>query len=244
MKEFRGFVIKEFYHIFRDKRTMLVLFGMPLAMMLLFGFVITNEIKDVNIAVLDHSKDEVTRDITSRLVSSGYFKLYDNLIDDSEIGKVFRRGIVKEVVIFEPGFGRKLEKERQANIQILADASDANFANLITNYTSAIIRNYVSETNHQQVLPYQIDPEIRMVYNPELKRGLSLCAWHHGNDIDAYFGTNDFGIDCPRKRAGNYGSFAGFPIKTITDYNWKSNAIRCNVVYKCNNHRTSGLLGV
>jgi len=169
MKEFSGFVIKEFYHIFRDKRTMLVLFGMPLAMMLLFGFVITNEIKDVRIAVLDRSKDEVTRDITSRLVSSGYFKLYDNLNSDKEIGKVFRRGIVKEVVIFEPGFGHKLEKERLANIQILADASDANFANLITNYTSAIIRSYVNETNHQQALPYQIIPEIRMVYNPELK---------------------------------------------------------------------------
>jgi ABC-2 type transport system permease protein len=169
MKEFRGFVIKEFYHIFRDKRTMLVLFGMPLAMMLLFGFVITNEIKDVRIAVLDRSKDEVTREIVSRLVSSGYFKLYDNLNDDSEIGKVFRRGIVKEVVIFEPNFGRKLEKERQANIQILADASDANFANLITNYTSAIIRNYVNEANHQQSMPYQIVPEVRMVYNPELK---------------------------------------------------------------------------
>jgi ABC-2 type transport system permease protein len=61
MKEFKGFVIKEFYHIFRDKRTMLVLFGMPFAMMLLFGFVITNEIKDVQIAVLDQSKDELTR---------------------------------------------------------------------------------------------------------------------------------------------------------------------------------------
>ena len=94
MRRFWGFVIKEFYHIFRDKRTMLVLFGMPLAMMLLFGFVITNEIKDVRIAVLDRSKDEVTRDITSRLVSSGYFKLYDNLNSDKEIGKVFRRGIV------------------------------------------------------------------------------------------------------------------------------------------------------
>jgi ABC-2 type transport system permease protein len=169
MKEFKGFVIKEFYHIFRDKRTMLILFGMPFVMMLLFGFVITNEIKDIKIAILDQSKDEVTREITSRLVSSGYFKLYANLNTRDEVHKIFRKGIVKEVVVFEPGFSNKLGKDKSATIQILSDASDANFANLITNYTSAIIRTYTSEINQKVALPYQIIPEIRMVYNPELK---------------------------------------------------------------------------
>ncbi len=169
MKEFRGFVIKEFYHIFRDKRTMLVLFGMPFVMMLLFGFVITNEIQDVKIAVLDQSKDEVTREIISRLVSSGYFILYDNLGTVDEVHKVFRRGIVKEVVVFEPEFSRKLGRDKSATIQILSDASDANFANLITNYTSGIIRNYLNDLNLKQGFPYQIITETRMVYNPELK---------------------------------------------------------------------------
>jgi ABC-2 type transport system permease protein len=169
MKEFKGFVIKEFYHIFRDKRTMLVLFGMPFAMMLLFGFVITNEIKDVKIAILDESKDEITRDITSRLVSSGYFKLYSTLNSEHEVEKVFRKGIVKEVVVYEPEFSKKLGREKQATIQIISDASDANFANLITNYTSGIIRTYVNDINLKKPVPYQIIPEIRMVYNPELK---------------------------------------------------------------------------
>jgi ABC-2 type transport system permease protein len=169
MREFRGFVIKEFYHIFRDKRTMVVLFGMPLIMMLLFGFVLTNEIKDVKLAVLDQSKDEITRDITNRLISSGYFKLYSTLQSEDEIHGVFRRGIVKEVIVFEPGFGKKLEKEKQATLQIIADASDANFANLATNYTMGIVRSYVLEINQKQSLPYLIIPEVRMVYNPELK---------------------------------------------------------------------------
>jgi ABC-2 type transport system permease protein len=169
MKKFRGFVIKEFYHIFRDKRTMLILFGMPIVMMLLFGFVITNEISDVKIAVLDESKDEVTRDITTRLTSSGYFKLYENLKSDNEIDAAFRKGIIKEVIVFEPNFAYRLNKEKTANIQLIADASDANFANLVTNYSMGIIRNYVLELNQNQALPYQITPEVRMVYNPELK---------------------------------------------------------------------------
>jgi len=64
MKRFLTFVKKEFYHIFRDKRTMLILFGIPIVQILLFGFVITNEIKNVNIAVWDMSKDHITTEIT------------------------------------------------------------------------------------------------------------------------------------------------------------------------------------
>ncbi len=169
MRKFRGFVIKEFYHIFRDKRTMAVLFGIPFALMLLFGFVITNEVKDINIAILDNSKDEVTREITSRLVSSGYFKLYENLKTYPEIEKNFRKGIIKEAVVFEPEFSKKLGRNNKATIQILADASDANFANLITNYTSGIIRNYTNDLNRRQLIPYQIIPEVRMMFNQSLK---------------------------------------------------------------------------
>jgi ABC-2 type transport system permease protein len=169
MKKFRGFVTKEFYHIFRDKRSMLVLFGMPLALMLLFGFAITNEIKDVKIAILDNSKDEISREITNRLISSGYFKIYQNLQSHFEITNAFKKGIVKEVLVFEPNFEKKLIKERKASIQIISDASDANFANLITNYTGAIIQKYTLELNQKQSLPYQISTEVRMIYNPELK---------------------------------------------------------------------------
>ncbi|TRZ52807.1 ABC transporter permease, partial [bacterium] len=69
MKRFRGFVIKEFYHIFRDTRTLLILFGMPVAQILLFGFAITNEIKDVNVAILDMSKDNTTQEIGNKILS-------------------------------------------------------------------------------------------------------------------------------------------------------------------------------
>lgn len=71
MKRFWGFVKKEFYHIFRDVRTLLILFGMPVAQILIFGYVITNEITDVNIAILDKSKDEETRKLTHKILSSG-----------------------------------------------------------------------------------------------------------------------------------------------------------------------------
>src|SRR5512136_1626618 len=104
MKRFWGFVIKEFYHIFRDYRTLLILFGMPAVQLLLFGYVLTNEIKDAKIAVLDLSRDETTRKLTEKITSSGYFLLDRHLLSFSQIGPAFREGDIKMVVVFEKDF--------------------------------------------------------------------------------------------------------------------------------------------
>ena len=73
MKQFIAFVKKEFYHIFRDRRTMLILLGMPVVQIILFGFAISTEVKNVRLAVLDPSNDVVTRKIIDRLDASEYF---------------------------------------------------------------------------------------------------------------------------------------------------------------------------
>ena len=79
MKRFLNFVKKEFLHIIRDYRTLLILFGMPVAQILIFGFAITNEIRDVKIAILDLAKDDVTQELSNKILSSGYFVSYENL---------------------------------------------------------------------------------------------------------------------------------------------------------------------
>ena len=142
---------------------------MPIAQMLLFGVVITNEIKDVKIGILDHSKDQYTREITQKLLSSGYFILENNLNSSSEIEKTFRKGIVKEIVVFEPEFGDNLNKTGKANVQIITDASDANMASLVSNYTTAIIADYTNNLNELNKMPLQIVPQTRMMFNEQLK---------------------------------------------------------------------------
>lgn len=169
MKRFRGFVIKEFYHIFRDKRTLLILFAMPALQMLLFGYVITNEVKDARIAIFDQSKDEVTRRISDKIASSGYFIIAENIYSESEISSAFLKGDIKEVVVFESNFSEKLKKEGNASVHLIADASDANTANLIVNYTSAIINDYMVKENEQLAIPMKIITQSRMLYNAELK---------------------------------------------------------------------------
>jgi len=169
MKYFIGFVKKEFLHIIRDFRTLLLLFGLPVIMILVFGYVIRNEIVDVKVAILDNSKDEVTMEITNKILSSGFFILKENINKSADIEKIFKTGKIKEVIIFEPGFARKLEKYGSADVQLIADASDPNSASLVVNYTQAIIADYIKEINVQVKQPLQIIPEVRMMYNPELK---------------------------------------------------------------------------
>ena len=169
MNAFIGFVKKEFYHIFRDIRTLLILFGMPVAQILIFGYVVTNEIKDANIAILDYSKDDITREISSKITSSGYFQLYKQLNSEKEIAQVLKSGEAMEVIVFEPDFGEKIKRKGSADIQIIADASDANTANLASNYTQAIISDYTKGLMEDMKLPLEIKPEVRMFYNEELK---------------------------------------------------------------------------
>lgn len=165
----KGFIIKEFYHIFRDRRSLIILFGMPIAQILLFGFAITNEIKNVDIAILDRAHDNVTTEITQKLLSSGYFTLHDYLQSEEDIEPIFRKGKVKAVIVFEPELSKKLATGNSADIQIIADATDPNTANTITSYASSIILDYQNDLNSTIQVPLQIIPQVRMFYNPELK---------------------------------------------------------------------------
>jgi drug efflux transport system permease protein len=165
----KGFIIKEFFHIFRDRRSLIILFGMPIVQIMLFGFAITNEIKNVDIAILDKSDDETTARITDKMLSSGYFTLRNYLQSEKGIEDIFKEGIVKAVIVFGSDFQRNLTTTNTANIQIIADATEPNTANTVSNYASSIIRDYQAELNQTTSIPYQIIPHVRMVYNPELK---------------------------------------------------------------------------
>ncbi len=169
MKRFIGFIKKEFYHIFRDKRSLFILFGMPIAQILLFGFAITNEINNVDIAILDHSKDTTTEEIINKIAASEYFSIKQIIEKESDIESIFKKGKVKAVLNFEKDFSKNLIKDNNATIQIITDATDPNTANTITNFVGSILQKYQKDLNKEITIVYQIIPESRMVYNPELK---------------------------------------------------------------------------
>jgi len=169
MKRFLGFVIKEFRHIFRDLRTLIILFGLPVVMIILFGYVVTNELKDVKVAVLDMAKDELSTQMLNQLFSSGYFIREIDLADEKGIDKVFKSGLVQEVIIVEPGFSESIIREKRAAIRIVSDASNANSAQLASNYTRAIISSWLMQQNSDIAVPWQVSIKPRMFFNEELR---------------------------------------------------------------------------
>ncbi len=169
MKQFATFVKKEFYHVLRDRRTLLILFGMPLAQILIFGFALTNEVKNARIVIVDHAKDEASRSIINRIGTSNYFEIGEDILDQNRMEAAFKEGKIKLAIVFPTHFQRDLLHQNHAAIQVIADASDPNNATTLTNYVSSIIQDYQSELNQTTALPYRITPQIRMLYNPQLK---------------------------------------------------------------------------
>jgi len=168
-KQFLSFVRKEFYHIFRDKRTMFILLGMPVAQIIIFGFALTNEVKNSTIAVFDQSKDAATTSLIAQIDASQYFDVRDYITSYDQIEKAFKAGEIKLAVVLPAHFKEDLEHFNKAQVQLIADASDPNVASTLTNYATAIVMDYQQKITNDRKLPYTINTEMRMLYNPELK---------------------------------------------------------------------------
>lgn len=169
MKRFAGFLLKEFTHIFRDIRTMLILFAIPVFQILIFGFVIKNEIQDVKVAVLDFSGSEKAAELINRIDASKDFEVVEMVHTYDAAEELFRRAVVKEVIVIESDFGKKLYSPKGASVQLLLDASDPNMANLVSSYTTAMIAKFLAETNNTGGEQIQPTVETRMWYNENLK---------------------------------------------------------------------------
>jgi ABC-2 type transport system permease protein len=168
MKQFIAFIKKEFYHIIRDQRTLIILLGMPVAQILIFGFALSTEVKNANFVVWDMSHDNTTEAITTEIDASRYFDFYGEVHSYQDIEKVFRRGQAKIAVIFPNHFAGDLTHLNRAQIQLVADASDPNTATTLAAYAGAIIRDYQMQASKTAAIPFFINTDVRMLYNPQL----------------------------------------------------------------------------
>jgi len=167
MKRLLVFIKKEFIHVIRDRKTLLILFGMPIVQILIFGFVLSNEVKNTNLLVVDYAQDSASQEILSKIQASDYFNIQEVSFDTQDIEASFKKGNSKAALIFPKDFEKDLTTKHHAQVQILADASDPNHATTIENYLTAILQDYTSSQHSLQ--PYAILPEIRMLYNPQLR---------------------------------------------------------------------------
>lgn len=167
MKQLLTFVKKEFWHVLRDRRTLLILFGMPVVQILLFGFALSTEVKDTRIGVLDQDKSQNSMELISKIGANEYFDIDKNLASVSEAEDAFKSGKIKMIVVIPAQFTQNLNSGRKAQIQLITDGGDLNLANQIYSFMSNIILDFYGEQNFNQRSGVQ--PEIRMLYNPQLK---------------------------------------------------------------------------
>ena len=168
MKQFIAFVRKEFFHIFRDRRTMLILLGMPIVQIILFGFAITTEVKNVRVAVLDPSNDMVTRRIIDRMDASEYFSVTRRLHSPQEVEKSFKAGDIDMALVFSERFADNLYTG-DARVQLVSDATDPNMATMQVGYAGNIMAAVQLEMMPPGIRATTIVPQVKLLYNPQMK---------------------------------------------------------------------------
>jgi len=168
MKQFINFIKKEFYHVLRDPKSLLMLFGVPIAQIVLFGFALTNEIKNANIVIVDNAMDNASQQLIYKIRASKYFHVGELFMDPNQIDAAFKTGKVKLALVIPKNFDNDLQHLHSAQVQIIADASDPNTATTLTNYMSSIIIDYQTILWQENGAPYTILTQQRMLYNPEL----------------------------------------------------------------------------
>lgn len=157
MKPFFSFVIKETKHILRDKRTMLMLFGMPIVMMLLFGFAVTNDVRNVRIIVVMSNADNATQQVADRLAASEYFTLTKVVATPTEAEKAIHDQKADMAIVFSQDFA-----SRKSGYQLIVDGADPNMAQQWTIYANAVINNTEAKAVNTKLL---YNPRMKSTYN-------------------------------------------------------------------------------
>ena len=169
MKQFISFIRKEFRHIFRDSRTMLILLIAPIVQLMIFSFAITTEINNISFVVLDQSKTTFSRQIVDRFSGSKYFNLQKNLNTIEEVENYFQKGKTKLALVIPIDFCGTSPNTNMNNIQLLADASTPNEASTIIAYAQQIIMQHSQNISTRLNSPFYIKVKTKMLYNPQLK---------------------------------------------------------------------------
>ena len=169
MKQFIAFVNKEFRHIIRDNRTLLIIIGMPIVEILLFGFAINMEVQNITVAFYDPSPDAITTGITERIKQNSYFNNQGNMQSMAKIEEAMQKGNLDLAVVFQQNFQEDLVQTGNAAVQLLANSSDPNRGSISATYATAVIAGYQQEQMELMQIPFQIQTENRMIYNPQMK---------------------------------------------------------------------------
>jgi len=165
---------KEFLQISRDKRTLMIIFILPVALLILFGYAITLDVNSINIGVYDKDKTESSRDFINSFSGSSYFKIVTYIDNETDVNRLLDDGIVQCVMVIPDKFSSDIARKTDVTIQFLIDGLDANTASIILNYVNAATRSYSARISKdvlavkgiKQYVPINLEPQFW--YNKDL----------------------------------------------------------------------------
>lgn len=182
-KRFMSFVGKEFNHILRDTRTLMVLIVMPVVMIVLFGFALSTEIKDVKVAVYDPSRDAATSRLVSQIDASEYFTVTAFLDGEEGVLEAFRSNTADIAIVFEDNFYHRAVHDGDGRLQVIVDGSNTNVGSMAVFYVSSIVSSFqkelareaaLNQPSSESVSQARISTSTRMMYNPQMKSAFNF----------------------------------------------------------------------
>lgn len=169
MKQFFSFIRKETWHILRDVYTLIILLIMPVVLLLILGYAVSNDMRNTPFAVLDADKSSLSNDFINKLNGNRYFSMVGYLYSEKEINNSFYEGKCKAVIVFPSDFENAFIKTKRAEIQLIIDSSDPNEASTLQNYLQLILMEFQQEKTLKGEISFRIKGEVRMLYNPQVK---------------------------------------------------------------------------
>lgn len=165
----RAFITKELRHILRDPQTLTILLLMPLVQVVLFGYALRSDVRDIRLAVVDPTPDYATLALRARFAAGGRFRVVAIAPSMAAVEPLFRRGEADVAIAFEPDFAAHLQSFEPARILSAVDASDPNTGATMQIYTRAVIAGYQADLGAREATSIRIVPETRMRFNPTLE---------------------------------------------------------------------------
>lgn len=165
MKALIGLLRKETYHILRDRRTLAVLILLPIVQVILFGFSIRTDVKDVRLAVIDPAPDATTLAIRNRFMATGTFRVVKVLKSDATLERLFQTDSVQVAIEFAPQFGDRLTRGETAQLLVVSDATEPNSGSGRQTYVAAVVQSYVASLPMRKG-DIRIEPRVRARFNP------------------------------------------------------------------------------
>ncbi|MFA7173667.1 MAG: ABC transporter permease [Kiritimatiellia bacterium] len=175
IERIKRMLVKEFIHIFRDPKMKGVIFLMPIIQVLVFGYAVTTDVKNVATAVFDLDNSIASRELVARFENSGYFDVVAHLQNDVQVREALDRGKIRTVLRMNKGFEQELRAGRMAQLQVLLDGTDSNTAGIVLDY-SARIAGEIS----QAILITRLS-RIKGLFSPPAGVNIQTRAWFNEN---------------------------------------------------------------